>query len=108
MVATGCTEKRDGVSSHPPELVGKWARRDRKTGELADTLEFRADGSLVWARRYGSSPNGEWLVKADALGSTAFCARDGREASCQNYRIAGDTLRLGGGPAGATVFERVR
>jgi hypothetical protein len=63
----------------------------------------------VWARRYASSPNGEWHVEAGPLRTKLFCARDGRESSCQTMRLHGDTLLLdSGSPQGPTLFQRVR
>lgn len=74
----------------PPELVGRWATDSLWT----DTVELLADGrTLGWHGR-SERDSVRWSVVQTRAGA-ALCVGAPRQAVCERFRFAGDTLIVG-------------
>jgi hypothetical protein len=105
----GCTPSEPGRTnySQPQELIGRWIRL-RENGTWGDTLVYLEDGRVLGSQGHPVPKSARWRVKDAGGASPQFCAMDEREGYCQSFRVSADTLVLGGGPYGVTVFRRVR
>lgn len=107
LVALGCFGAAHDKSPHPGNLVGRWVRL-REDQTWGDTMQFVADGSLRGSSGYATPPNLTWEVRHYATGKSQYCALQTNVGFCRDFRLAGDTLYMFGGPQGNTTFRRVR
>jgi hypothetical protein len=107
LVIAGCADSAQGDAAHPANLTGRWLRL-REDGTWGDTMQFKPDGSLAGSTGYPIPPTLRWEVKRDAKGTAQYCAAQGNDGFCRDYRISGDTLVMIGGSHGSTTFRRVR
>jgi len=102
-----CTDSAQREPAHPDNLTGRWLRL-RPDGSWGDTMTFSPDGTLLGSQGYPVPPSLRWEVKRDVNGVPQYCAAQGPDGFCRNFRLAGDTLEMLGGPQGNTTFRRVR
>lgn len=107
LALAGCADSAQHDPAHPDNLAGRWLRL-RPDGTWGDTMEFRPDGGLVGSQGYPVPPSLHWEVKAGPDGALQYCAAQGSNGFCRNFRLVGDTLEMLGGPQGNTTFRRVR
>jgi len=107
LLLAACADSAQRDPAHPDYLTGRWLRL-RADNTWGDTMTFSPDGALLGSQGYAVPPSLHWVVKADAKGKLQYCAAQGADGFCRDFRIAGDTLELLGGPQGNSIFRRVR
>ena len=107
IAATACADSSRGDGAHPADLTGRWLRL-RQDGSWGDTMQFNPDGTLGGSTGYPVPLTLRWEVKRDAHGAAQYCAMQGNDGFCRDFRLRGDTLEMFGGPQGNTTFRRVR
>jgi hypothetical protein len=104
--ALACGDPGYVAQSYPIVLVGRWVRQDA-TGAWVDTLEFRANGTVIGSTNFHVPANARWVVKTRFNGASRFCASDSTGSSCHSY-VATDSLLTLVDPDGKANFRRVR
>jgi hypothetical protein len=107
LLLTGCADSAQDKSPHPKNLVGQWVRL-RLDQTWGDTMQFMPDGALRGSAGYPTPPNLTWEVRHYETGKSQYCALQASVGFCRDFRLAGDTLYMFGGPQGNTTFRRVR
>ena len=99
----GCKKKEEAkLDLHPSNIAGRWLLL-RPDGTPGDTVEFRADGTIH--APYTDSTS-RWAVQT-RYGTSVFCSRSSREAVCQPFHVANDTLLINNGPGSYITLRRI-
>ncbi len=87
-----------GGSEEPGDLVGKWYSE-----QLKETLEFTADGKMVWTKDGGEPSTFTYEVK---MGAVVFTQPSAPEDNTMPYSIAGSTLTVEDAKYGTVTYTR--
>lgn len=87
---------------HPSNVAGRYLLL-RPDGGPGDTVEFRNDGTIH--APYIDSTS-RWAVQT-SYGASVFCSRSSREAVCQPFHLANDTLLINNGPGSYITLRRI-
>jgi hypothetical protein len=93
------------VESRPKELIGRWVL-SRADGTWGDTATWQADGTMLGSTNHEFPSDARWVVRTSDDNSLTMCVSGGKQANCQPFVIAGDTLIWGRGPT-ADRFRRI-
>jgi hypothetical protein len=94
----GGTDTTAGGSAESSDLVGKWY-----SAEMKETLEFTADGQMIWTKDGGEAQTFTYKVEMGALVFTQLAAP---EDNTMAFSLAGDKLTTEDRKYGAVTYTK--
>jgi len=94
-LVSGCG--RQGTSTHPPELVGKWEQETQMWG-LPKNMELLKDGTVIASG--GGLPGNTWKAEGGR-----FYFMGSRGGMALDYKISGLTLTFTHDDGGRVVYR---